>query len=69
MTKISVAFRILRALQENLEIYPIQHSMTGFYNRKDQCSLGGTKWDFKYGGLGSVVTKVYVSQNNSIGDT
>ena len=69
MTRISVALRILRALLENLEFCPIQHSMNGFCNRSDQCSLCDTKCDFKYGVLGSVVTKVYVSQNNSIEDT
>jgi len=35
-------------LRTNSDYIPIQHSLTGFYNRDGVCLLRGTNWVFKY---------------------
>ena len=32
----------------NSDYFPIQHQLTGFYNRDGVCLLRGTDWVFKY---------------------
>ena len=35
-------------ISEQTTIFPIQHKLTGFYNRDEVCILRGTDWIFKY---------------------
>jgi len=35
-------------LRTNSHYFPIQHYLTGFYNRDGVCLLRGTDWVFKY---------------------
>jgi len=34
--------------KKNSYYFPIQHQLTGFYNRQKVCLLRGTDWIFKY---------------------
>jgi hypothetical protein len=34
-------------LRTNSDYFPIQHQLTGFYNREEVCLLRGTDWVFK----------------------
>jgi hypothetical protein len=35
-------------LRTNSDYFPIQHKVTGFYNRDGECLLRGTDWAFIY---------------------
>ena len=35
-------------LRTNSDYFPIQHQLTGFYNRDEVCLLRGTDWIFMY---------------------
>ena len=35
-------------LRTNIDYFPMQHKLTGFYNRDEVCLLRGTDWVFKY---------------------
>jgi len=35
-------------LKTNIDYFPTQHSLTGFYNGDGVCLLRGTNWSFKY---------------------
>ena len=41
--------------RKNIEVFPIQHLLTAFYNRGDKCLLRGTNWVFKENGLDFVL--------------
>jgi len=43
-------------LRTNSDYFPIQHKLTGFYNRDVVCLLRGTDWVFKRDGYSSVLT-------------
>ena len=34
-------------LRTNSDYFPIQHKLTGFYNRDEKCLLRGKDWGFK----------------------
>jgi len=38
---------VLYVSREKVEVLPIQHSTTCFYNWADKCLLRGTNWVFK----------------------
>jgi len=35
-------------IRTNSDYFPIQHKLTGFYNRAEVCLLRGTDWVFKH---------------------
>ena len=35
-------------VSQNSDVCPIQHKLTGFYNRDEKCLQRGTDWVFKY---------------------
>ena len=50
-------------LRTNSDYFPIQHWLTGFYNREGVCLLRGTDWIFKYN---SVILGFKVPSHNII---
>ena len=38
-------------LRTNSDYFPIQHKLTGLYNRDEKCLQRGTNWTFKYSSL------------------
>ena len=45
--KCDLGYMLYMDLRTNSDYFPIQHELTGFYNRDGECLLRGTDWVFK----------------------